>query len=386
MPRLIRSAILAASVAALLAIPGTASPAPPLKLIGTETLKVSGETEKDEAKTSIFVVNEGTDDATLSVKFMSSKPMGISANPGSFPVPAGDVASVPVILTGLKALKQKVSGVLVVTGGATPLARQVEVTPALNPAHKWRRDIVGLAFVAAALLGLVSVVWVIGKAGLTRLFAHAPGPKWSLDSWATTLTAAGAVFGTVLGSATLPDVPKQVDKDTLVTLNLFFGLLLVAGPFLFQALRRPTASPLDQESGASGTNLTLVLASCVIFAAVAGEIATLGLVFWEILDGGWRDLALWSTVVAEVLAAFYFLLTIPRVAASDWKELAKKAKLAAAKDERRRMKEFARILRDELSPDEAVQQFRYLPDDTTALIGPEAERPSVAATPRWSLP
>jgi hypothetical protein len=131
--------------------------------------------------------------------------------------------------------------------------------------------------VLAAFAFLATVIWAClwcpGK--LTK---QAPGPKWGFgSSWTTNLTAVGATLGTVLGAATLPDVPSQIDKDTFVQLNLGFGLLVVIAPFLFHALRWPIRKTAMDDNGLYGGNVTLLVACCLTFAAVLGELATLAL-------------------------------------------------------------------------------------------------------------
>lgn len=387
MARTALCALTCAIACAALLDPAVAAAQAPLKLVTTDTLKVSAKTGEDEAKSTIFVLNEGAEAATVGVTLVAPAGGMVTAD-ASASVPAGTVASVEVTFAGLGSLEKKVVGALSITGGSVALARPVEITPAIDPAFDWPWVILLVAFGMALFLAVISIVWVIADANAKRLFAAAPGPKWSLDSWATTLTAAGAVLGTVLGALTFPDVPEQVSKDTLVSLNVFFGLLLVAGPFLLKALRRPNASPLDQESGLWGTNITLLLATCVIFAAVVGEIAVLGLLFWEILGSGSEWLAVASVAVAELLAVFYFVTTIPRVVTTNWEEVAAKAKASETKADRERMKEFARILRRELGPylatdGELLDTVSEASDD---LVGASVVRPSVTTQPRLSLP
>jgi hypothetical protein len=79
-------------------------------------------------------------------------------------------------------------------------------------------------------------------------------------------------------------VPREIDKETLVRLNLFFALLLVAAPLIFHAIRKPTRAAAREE-GLWGFNLTLLLACTVTLGAVLGELATLALLFWEVLGG-----------------------------------------------------------------------------------------------------
>jgi hypothetical protein len=235
---------------------------------------------------------------------------------------------VAVTFTGLDALKKDpVEGQIVVTGGAEPVARAVTITPAPQPKHDWPELIFWgsvLAFVVLLVLGIV--------VGWGKLRKKAPGPKWSFSSWATTLTAAGGILGTVLGAATLPDVPQQIDKDTLVRLNLLFTVMVVVGPFLFQAIRNPKTDPSDQEAGYSGWNLTLLLSCALTGAAVGGELATLGLLGWELASGGvWGEAILWAVGVVGLFAAYYFGVTIFWLVRTDWKKIDEDAAKAAAR-------------------------------------------------------
>jgi hypothetical protein len=78
----------------------------------------------------------------------------------------------------------------------------------------------------------------------------------------------------------------QMDKDTLIRLNLGFGLLVVVAPFLFQALRLPSRRATTTDTGLYGWNMLLLLACCLTFSAVLGELGTLALLLWELLSGG----------------------------------------------------------------------------------------------------
>lgn len=433
--RFVYATVAAVAVGLTLALPSVAksgSSPPTLALVSTDKLSVVRKPGSIEAQATIFVVNEGTKKAALQGVALRgfAKPIDVRAGhataPGQPPkveIPGGDAARLMLTFIGLRNLKTKVKGLVVITGGAKPLTRTVEITPKLKPARNWAHDIPLYSLGVGAALALISVVWIlVVTRGLGRLFNPAPGPKWSLSSWATNLTAAGAVLGTTLASVTLPDVPAQIDKDTLVTLNIFFGVLLVAGPFAFQGLRRPSSSPLDPaDNGLWSSNGMLLVAACLTYAAVAGEIATLGLLFWEILSGGtWGAVAKWLTVAAEAVAVWYFVWTIPRVAAADWPTLQKVAGKQAATADRQRMSEFARIIHREFRPrrlalldeaaflwdderrelteqledpdvgrrDHARRKLQALREPTDELIGEDAERPAAASNTfrTWALP
>lgn len=191
----------------------------------------------------------------------------------------------------------------------------------MSEQHQWVIGIVFGPLVVAGLLGLWVVKTVHDKNGSYRpLFRQAPGPKWSFASWATNITAVGAGFGTVLASISLPKHPHPLDQHALVSLSLFFGLLVLAGPFIFQAIRNPTKSPVDQDADRWGFNITLLLACLLTFAAVVGEFTGLGLLYWEILGGGgWGKAAVGAASAAGVIALYYFAVTVPRLAEADWK-------------------------------------------------------------------
>jgi hypothetical protein len=191
----------------------------------------------------------------------------------------------------------------------------------------WVFGIVFGALGCGVVLGAVSIFLVSVllenvtlKQGVQRLLHPAPGPKWTFSSWATNLTATGAVLGTVLAGATLPKTPRPLDTDTLKALNLFFGLLVVAGPFVFQCIRNPKVSATDPDDGRWGWNIGLLVGCCLTIAATVGEFTTLAVVYWILLGGGgWGWVAVLIAVLAGAGAAYYFLVTVPYLIGSEWK-------------------------------------------------------------------
>jgi hypothetical protein len=326
-----RWTLVAAVVVLVAPPPAAARSAPPtLVLLGSDTLSVAA---KQHAKTTtafVSILNKGKATASIKVAFAASTAAGVSVDP--IPQPAlikgGDAQRVKVRFRGLTTLTSSVDGELVVRGGAAPIAKSVSITPAPQPAHLWARDIVFGSLTIGAIGFLLTALWITRsgrKPTGGTLSTRAPGPKWAFDSsWATNLTTVGAAFGTVLGAATLSNVPSQIDKETLVRLNLGFGLLVVAAPFLFHAIRKPSRSSAMDDNGLYGWNITLLLASCLTFAAVLGELATLALLFWELLGGGgYSWIAVGATSAAGLLAMLYYLATVPFVASTDWPSLVK---------------------------------------------------------------
>ncbi len=335
---LLRSALLTVAMVAVISLQGSALAATPaegprIEMVTQDALSVKAKEGKDTATASLSILNPGDEAIPIRVEIQgaSSKDIGVASFEPSSVTPGG--TRVEVGLKGLSKLKRDpVEGQLIVLGGPEPVARAFSITPAPEPSHDWPAWILwGSLFTFLALIGFVLVR---ARKDLRLLRKSAPGPKWSFDSWATTLTAAGAILGTVLGSATLPEIPRQIGKDELVGLNLLFGALVVVGPFIFQALRRPKASAADQEDGKWGYNATLLLSCTVTGAAVTGELATLALLGWELTES-W--LVPFATGLLAVLAFYYFVLTTQSLVTTDWDAKDLNAKKAAAEATRRQI-------------------------------------------------
>ena len=306
-------------------------------MLGEGTLVVQAKTNEDTASTFLSILNEGATPAHIDVAFQASTATGVTvADVDPRELPAGAATRVKVTLTGLVDLRgEAIDGQLVVSGGEVPVARTVSIVPAPHPAADWPTVIL-LGTLGACLLLMVSVVLRASfEDTLDKLGGRAPGQKWSWDNWATTLTATGAVFGTILSAATLPTVPDQISKDALVQLNVVFLVLLVAGPFLFQAIRDPRTAGTEREQGLWGFSPALLVSYAITGAAVLGELAALALLFWEITGG---DEAGWAAVsgfgVLAVLAAYYVSVTTYDQVTTDWEDEACKAENAAKAPQR----------------------------------------------------
>jgi hypothetical protein len=198
------------------------------------------------------------------------------------------------------------------------------VPPALRPAADWPMLTVVVALGLAALMAGTLGIAVVRRKGKCWLINPAPSPKWSFESWATHLTAIGAVLGTVLGSASLPESPTQIDKESLVGLSLLFGALVVVAPFIFEAIRRPVA-PTSGEGGGSGFVGVLLLSCAITFGAVFGEIFTLGLAAWELTGGDAGGVAIEVGLgLLSILALYYVAVTAWEAAMTDWSSEAQK--------------------------------------------------------------
>jgi hypothetical protein len=105
------------------------------------------------------------------------------------------------------------------------------------------------------------------------------GPaRWDpRESWASTLTALGAVLGIVLSASVL--MPKEAPATLarhLTALSVLFGVLTVVAPFVYNATRRRVSSAAGVgEPQHHGYVWSFLLASCTVLWAVSGQLATL---------------------------------------------------------------------------------------------------------------
>jgi hypothetical protein len=297
---------------------------PALTSLGDDPITVDGETGSNTAQADLTLFNPTAQAVDATVKFQATTDPAVGISPIKVQsIPAGEAVAVPVEFTGLdKADKarKKVEGQLVTSGGATPIARAVSITPGPQPSLgvTWT-ILLPLIAVAAALLMSAVIVLRMGKKRREILGNRAPGTKLDFDkSWAANLTVIGAVFGTVLGAVAYPDVPTEISKDSLIRLNLLFAALLVVGPFLFHAIRGKPPRP-KYAKDLTGYVWGLVLACAVVFGAVVGELASLGLLNWELVKGGRAGWIGVLVILGLVIAAFvYCVTTVWELATRDW--------------------------------------------------------------------
>lgn len=272
--------------------------------LATETLTVSGSKGKDTAEAKFPILNSEDREVQVRVEFKASSDERVeveSWEPKT--IPAGEAARLIVKLEGVGDLSEAVTGQLLIKGGKLPVAQSIKVDPP-SPDEGWPAKII-FGSLIIALLALLGVFFRI-REERSRLKNPAKPPKWEFDSWATNLTAIGAVFGAVLGEVTFPGVPSQVSKDELVNLNILFGGLVLIGPFLFVAIGSfPTAK--------TGTTRTMLFACTFTLWAVIGQMSCFGLLAWELLDGNlWAVVLAVATVVGIMLAWAYFFYTMSK--------------------------------------------------------------------------
>ncbi|HWN73457.1 MAG TPA: hypothetical protein VNN15_06595, partial [Solirubrobacterales bacterium] len=296
----------------MIAVPSAraqASDKGPLSVLNVGPLTVSGEKGMDETKAKFTVLNSGSEPVRIGeVKFQASSSEAVKA--GTFhpeDIPPEEAVRLVVTLSGVKGLNEEVTGQLVVKNEVEktkqlPVAQALTVTPAA-PDDPWPMVLIFGSFLLAAIVAL----GVRAMAGKGRLSEPVPDPKWSFSSWATTLTALGAAFGVVLGGVTYPPFPHHISKVELTNLNVLFGLLLLVGPFLFEASRRyvPVKKEGDKPQR-EGRKWMLLVASTFTLWAVVGQIGALGLLGSELVPPFWDVVCGFLAIVLAVLAARYF--------------------------------------------------------------------------------
>jgi hypothetical protein len=136
----------------------------------------------------------------------------------------------------------------------------------------------------ALLFMLIRGLTVRGKFG---------GEIGSLDldfskSFATTLTALGALLGTLLADDVVGEATSSISKQGFQTLNLTFGVVIVLAPITYLIAQRTITKTEDGKPKTHyvGKTWALLLASAVTLWAVLGEIYTTFLLLDELAGSG----------------------------------------------------------------------------------------------------
>jgi hypothetical protein len=145
-------------------------------------------------------------------------------------------------------------------------------------------DILGIAGLVwlPLVVALVLVVsgWIIAALsdGVNASYRDRMGvAKWSFsESWASTLTASGAILGTILAAQLLPDPEeaKRVPKDAFIMLNLMFGVIIVIAKSVYNTFR------FENNGEYEGFVGFFLVASTMVLWAVLGQLLAL----WYLLD------------------------------------------------------------------------------------------------------
>jgi hypothetical protein len=148
--------------------------------------------------------------------------------------------------------------------------------------------------------------------------------EWSFtESWASMLTAVGALLGTILAtSGIIPEDAEPLPSKALTGMNLFFGALVVIAPLLFSAAQNVEAPKAnDQGPRYRGAVWGFLLACLLTIWGVLGELGTLFLLLREIEAGFFNELVMWLfTAVLGAAVVAVFVYSVKRIVATiNWK-------------------------------------------------------------------
>ena len=156
------------------------------------------------------------------------------------------------------------------------------------------------------------------------LFGRMGGASWNFkDSWASTLTAAGAILGTILSAGL---VKEDLVKNNFTLINLFFGAMIIVAVLLYNATRSevPISGTVSEEPNKSqeqpgaGTQYkgwvwAFLLACWLILWATLGQLLTLFALLFYITD---MSLPLHAAFIillglSAILVVLYVIRSVP---------------------------------------------------------------------------
>jgi hypothetical protein len=159
--------------------------------------------------------------------------------------------------------------------GVDPVVTTILIVRQPRSSDYWWPIIIGILF-SVIFTGWIFITSIADKKNFSdEIYTSS---SWSFkDSWVSTLTALGAVAGTVLGATGfLTDVFPGVDTQRFFSLLILFTGAVLTAPLAYTA-----ASKTDAKTGETlGTVGGLLLATAVTLFGVAGQFATLGSLVW----------------------------------------------------------------------------------------------------------
>jgi hypothetical protein len=285
----------AAVCATLLTSPAALAQTAGLEIVQPETLAFESAAGSTKA-VSVWVSNptdkQVTPAFTLVVEDSDGKPvngLNVNAQAGDGLAP-GVVGRYRLSVTGATADTDVAGRLVAGASGVAAGSVAVTIAPANDPVFG-----VDTALWIAVALAFVLCVVGIALAGGSRNVSTAI-PKTDFDfgkSLATTITAVGAVFGTVLGADVLPAETGTLSTAGFTALNLVFlaAIAIAAG-----------IPELSRHEDGSGTRLGLFwLAAFITTWAAFGELYAL----WRLVDelGATEGFSSAATVIFYVLIA-----------------------------------------------------------------------------------
>jgi hypothetical protein len=271
-------------------LPDLAVGAPAITIVSPEALSV----DLREPPDPIVVRNDTAATVMLEVSTVLEKGT-VTVNPEPDSVPAHAVRVVDLTFTSATD-DLETEGVLVVAAGS-------EVPAVIPLTFERNANDEAIQLVIGTLL-LAGVIVAFGASFLKwNQLGHLMGPaNWDFSkSWASTITVAGALLGTIFAAGVLPENTHWLPKEAYAGLNVLFGMLVLAAPIVYSALARLTGKAGGgQEPKAHGRVVGFLFSAALTAWGVCGELATLFLLFAEI----WRA----NTLPDAIVYAAWFVL------------------------------------------------------------------------------
>jgi hypothetical protein len=229
------------------------------------------------------------------------------------PVPARSVSRYRVLLEG-SAIEDGVSGELIASADGL-----VSGVTTLSVAARADYDVDSNLVLGIPLL-LAVVIMALAWTGAGRPSAKAPLGALDLDftkSFASTLTAVGALLGTIVAAGVLPDDTQHLTSDAYVALNLVFGVAIVVAALIYASVQRatwddlPDTRPKQQTRKQQGFVWVFVISCVITVWAVLGELLTLAILVDELGgDSGFTTVAVWGFRGMLLVSAFAVLFYV----------------------------------------------------------------------------
>jgi hypothetical protein len=248
-----------------------------------------------------LLVDQGSGDVVRVSEDATEGAPGTLTVEGPDSAAADSVAGYRVKVAGLDADKAKGAQLVAAASGSAPAALDVELSSGEDLSPSLNALLLG-PLVIALLFGVAMVATV----GFSKLGDPVGTPNLDFSkSFATTLTAIGALLGTILSSGLIADDTAGVGKHALQGLNLVFAVLILVAPVVYLASQRRIET--EDEKGETvyeehGTVAALIVAGAITVWAVIGELATIYVLFEALSDGG-EITTLGITVMQVILAA-----------------------------------------------------------------------------------
>jgi uncharacterized membrane protein YfcA len=295
-----------------LAFAQTASPA--LSIVAPDSLKISHEDGTAKAQ-GLWVKNSSASTATVDFSALledsDGDPVVISATPAPATIPANRVQRFEVTFDKISN-EGALSGQLVASAAdVAPGTVKVEIAP--------KRDVTSDLNLVLILPLIFALLFMIAR---YETLQPATGAAWSTrlgavnfdfsKSFASTITVAGAILGTVLTASVLPATTLRLTKDEYTGLNLLFAVMVVLAGVVFAASERPARKSdpePDKERKYEGSVGAFLVSAGLVIWAVLGQFACLVLITLELAAADkFTDVAIAMFLLLLVAAAITVLV------------------------------------------------------------------------------